>query len=381
MTEPISMNHILPIVWKRAKNDTVWDETNKKYIDFTSGIFVQNFGHSNPRIKRAIKQQLNKNLMHSYMYQTEIRKQYTFALSRQVYKDKVFLLSSGTEATECAMRIMRKNGQKIHPNKKKIVSFSGAMHGRTMAADLCKGTGFWSSDDFIVLPHKTWEEDFHISILDALDTSEIAGIMFEAFEGWSCNTHRYQKEIRKWAKENHILICLDDIQAGVGRVYGFTTANSINSKLEPDLICLGKGLGGGLPLSAVCGNSNIMDVFKCGEMSSTHSANPLVCAAGIQVIMEYIDFDNCYSKVLFTEFLSRIRKKFSLKINELGMIAAIIFEDEKIATDVVKLCYERGLLLVHTGRESIKLGPPLTIKEKNLKRGFDILMGVLNDYL
>lgn len=383
MNEPRSMEHILPIVWKRAKNDIVWDEMGNKYIDFTSGIFVQNFGHSNPRIKKAIKKQVDKNLIHSYMYQTEIRKDYTLALSRKVGKDKVFLLSSGTEATECAMKIMRKNGQNIASQKKKIVSFKGAMHGRTMAADLCKGTGFWSSEDFIVLPYKTWEPEFDLIQLYSLDTSKIAGIMIEAFEGWSCNIQSYQKEIRRWAYDNNIMICLDDIQAGIGRTNAnFTTAYGINYHLMPDLICLGKGIGGGLPLSAVCGNKRHMDVFEYGEMSSTHSANPLVCAAGKQVIVEY----NNFNSDIYHDFLSHIERLNDehydniKQVNSLGAIAALIFDSEKTATRVVKRCFDKGLLVVHTGRESVKLGPPLTTKLKNLRRGFDILGSIIDEY-
>ena len=321
------------------------------------------------------------------MYQTEIRKQYTMALSKQMGNRSVFLLSSGTEATECAIRLMRKNGIVKNPEKKKIVSFSGAMHGRTMAAELSKGTDFWESDDFIVLDKHAWEPDFNwdkiTQKLDELYPNQIAGIMIEAFEGWSCNCINgpTQKKIRKWATDRDILVCLDDIQAGVNRCFSFTTATSINSNLFPDLICLGKGLGGGFPISAVCGKDNIMNVFKSGEMSSTHSANPIVCAAGLAILKESIrHHETVISNTIdFDIEINRLQRDYpNIKINKIGMIASLIFDSEQTATQVVKLCYKQGLLVVHTGRESVKIGPPLTIKVKNLKRGMEILRSVLD---
>lgn len=385
--EPKSMNHPLPIIWKRAKNELVWDENNKKYIDFTSGIFVQNYGHSNKRVIRAIKRQLNKNLLYSYMYKTDIRKEYTRKLSNVVGYDKVFLLSSGTEATECAVRIMRANG--IKNGKTRILSFRGAMHGRTMAADLCKGNNFWNCKDFISIEH-TSDKNFNIH-KDFFDViyeveNEIAGIIIETYEGWSCrfHNHRFLSEISKWCKKRGILICLDDIQAGIGR-FSYFTNKHLYPFLSPDLICLGKGLGGGLPLSAVCGNENTMDIFKYGEMSSTHSANPVCCAAGLALIKEYYkfsDIDHFEKSSYIQDWFDYLESSFLIikEINVSGFVAALIFENEKIATDIVRLCYERGLLLVHTGRESIKFGPPLTIRKKYLEKGFSILRGVLDDY-
>jgi len=144
--EPKSMHSMLPVEWKCAKNDIVTDMKGKKYIDFTSTIFVMNVGHANKKVRVAIKKALDKQLLHSYTYPHKLRLQFLKKLIEITppFCEKAFLLSSGTEATETAVRLMR-----MKTGRKKIISFKGAMHGRTMCADLMKGTGFYEHEDFL----------------------------------------------------------------------------------------------------------------------------------------------------------------------------------------------------------------------------------------
>lgn len=173
--EPRSMQNFYPIVWKFAKRDIVTDINNKKYIDFTSTIFVQNFGHSNPRVKKYLIKQIKSNLLHTYTFAHESRAKFLEKLINlcKPYAEKAFLLSSGTESTEAAVKLMRLYGKKINPNRKKIVSFEGAMHGRTMAASLMKHTLEYNHEDFIRLSYPTenssFEEDIKNKINDVND--------------------------------------------------------------------------------------------------------------------------------------------------------------------------------------------------------------------
>ena len=175
------------------------------------------------------------------------------------------------------------------------------------------------------------------------------------------------------------------MQSGFGRTgknFGYEHYDVV-----PDLICIGKGMGGGVPLSGVIGKSEIMDLPDVGNMSSTHSANPLVCAAGLAVLEEIeekqlISQTNLKSKLLFNG-LNNLKEKYPKQISYIfgkGLIAAILFKktngnlpDSIFASKVSELCMQKGLLVVHTGRESIKIGPPLIISNEALLEGIEVL--------
>jgi 4-aminobutyrate aminotransferase-like enzyme len=193
------------------------------------------------------------------------------------------------------------------------------------------------------------------------------------------------KAIEFLCRKNGILLAFDEMQAGFGRTgkaFGFQ-----HYGVTPDLICCGKGMGGGVPLSGVLGRASIMDLPDVGNMSSTHSANPLVCAAGLAVIEEMEDHNliaeaDRKGELLF-EALGRLQNRFPDRISRLlgrGLIAAVLFRnpqngdaDGPFTSRVAELCMQKGLLVVHTGRESIKIGPPLTITDAALLEGIDVL--------
>lgn len=381
--EPKSMHHVLPIEWKYAKNDIITDTNDKKYIDFTSTIFVMNVGHSNVHVKNSIKKAIDNNLLHTYTFSHTLREQFLTKLINNTpdFCEKAFMLSSGTEATEASIRLMR-----MYTNRKKIISFKGCMHGRTMGADLMKGTGFYEHEDFIKLPFPCSDETRfkHDYIQLNIDPKTVAGIMIESYQGWSARflPKEYIKDLCTFAKEHGICVCFDEVQAGfwrTGKQFGFQ-----HYDVTPDLICIGKAIGGGLPLSGVLGRKEILDIPEVGDMSSTHSANPLCCASGLAVLEV---FDKIINQELIdkeTEFKRRINiigeNDLICEVNCNGLLSGIIFKDEKTATDICKSCLNEGVLLVHTGRESIKLGPPLTITIENLNKGLNILERNINDY-
>lgn len=374
--EPRSLRTFLPITWKKAKNDIVWDMDNKKYIDFTSTIFVQNVGHSNKGVIKAIKKQCDKNLLHSYIYNNETRQKYVKKLINYTpdYLEKVYLMSSGTEATEAACKLMR-----AYTGKNKILSFKGSMHGRTMAAECLKGSGIYEHVDFIPLPYPT-DEEYIISKqcdMASVDQNKIAGIIIESYQGWSARMlpEKVVENIILFCKRNHIMLCFDEIQSGfyrTGKLFAYQ-----HYDVKPDLVCIGKGMGGGLPLSGVLGRKEILDVMNTGDMSSTHSANPLVCAAGIAVLKELdkiVKGDEFLKNMdLLKKEISHIAECNSIQSVVNGMVASLIFEDKDTANKVCIKCYDNGLLVVQTGRESVKIGPPLSITNKHLQKGLNIL--------
>lgn len=396
--QPQSMQYS-NICWKKAKNEFVWDLNGKKYIDFSSTIFVQNFGHSNSRVKKYLKKQINSNLLHSYLYNTVIKEEFLEKLIwkfnhilKSIQPSRAYLFSSGTEAIEATIRLMLLHGQ--NHNRNIILSFDGSMHGRTMGADLLKGTqSFYEHPNFTSLPfpdtkrNRNFMEDLE---KNNIDINKIAGIVIEPYQGWSCEifNRNYLKQIFEERKKEDFLVCIDEIQSGffrTGELLCFSDGFGIIplERYSPDLICLGKAIAGGFPLSAVIGNPNILNLPKEGELSSTHSANPLGCAAGLAIMDELKKFNykNFWkSKKIFNECLNNIfinNRAIIKKINNLGMVAAVHFETKEIANFVYKFCLQKGLIVVKTGKETIKLAPPLTIKERNLKKGLNILKEVL----
>lgn len=406
--ESRSMHGQLPLVWDRAEDYSIYDAAGNRWIDFTSTIFVANVGHSNPRVTAAMRAALDRPLYGCYAYANESRANYLEKLVAFAGApfEKAFLLSAGTEATEGALKLMRMHGQKEGKRRRGIICIEGNWHGRTLGAQMMSSNlaqrewiGYQDADiHHIPFPYP-WvlngrnPEDFLKEGLMKLEKSgidlaqDVCGFMLETFQGWGAVFYppEFVQAIEKVCREHGILLAFDEMQAGFGRTgkaFGFQ-----HYGVTPDLICCGKGMGGGVPLSGVLGRGAIMDLPDVGNMSSTHSANPLVCAAGLAVIEELEDrnliAETERKGLLLFDALARLQARFPERISNLlgrGLIAAVLFKhpetgeaDGPFTSRVAELCMQKGLLVVHTGRESIKIGPPLTISDDALLEGVDVL--------
>jgi len=407
-TESRSMHGQLPLVWDKAKDFSVFDSVGNCWIDFTSTIFVTNVGHSNPRVIEAIKKTLDNPLFSCYSYANELRAEYLELLIKFAGHnfEKAFLLSAGTEATEAAFKLMRMHGQKKNKRNNGIITIDGNWHGRTLGAqmlssNLAQNKWIGYKDEFI--HHIDFPYPWHLNNIDPVDflkssliklqqngidlEKDISGIMLETFQGWGAIFYPkdWVKEVKKICIKYNILLAFDEMQSGFGRTgknFGFE-----HYEVNPDLICIGKAMGGGLPLSGVLGKAEVMDLPEVGNMSSTHSANPLVCAAGIAVIDEINSKNLVYESQIKGELLHsklrEINKKYPDRVSRIqgkGLLASINFKNEitdeadsEFTSRVAEKCMQKGLLVVHTGRESIKIGPPLTISNEALIEGLEVL--------
>ena len=416
--ESHSMHGQIPILWDKAEGFQVYDRWGNKWLDFTSTIFVSNAGHGNKKIRHSLKKILDKPLLHTYTYGSFEKLNYLNYLIKNTpaYFEKAFLLSSGTESTEAALKLMRLNGMNNDKKKLGIICFEGNWHGRTLGAQMMSGNlnqkewiGYNDPNIFHLPFPYPWIKEvknnsvkfFKESINNLVNKykinpkEDICGFMLETFQGWGAIFYpkNFIKALYEFCIKNEILITFDEMQAGFGRtgkLFGY-----MHYDIKPDIICCGKGISSSLPLSIVMGSAKIMDLPEIGSMSSTHSANPLVCAAG-QANFESIIEDNLIknSEVLgdFLHIqLNEIAKEFK-KVNIFiygkGLIAGIIFKSindniklDNLCTRICELCYQRGLILVHTGRESIKIGPPLMIDKDALVEGLDVLKLSLKDAL
>jgi 4-aminobutyrate aminotransferase/(S)-3-amino-2-methylpropionate transaminase len=407
--ESRSMHGQMPIVWNRADDFQVYDAHGNCWIDFTSTIFVSNAGHGNSRIKTAVRDVIDKPLFHTYTYMSKERLDYLELLIEKTPKqfEKAFMLSAGTEATECALKLMRENGIKNKKSKGGVICFEGNWHGRTMGAQMMgwnpdqkSWIGYHDPNIFHIPFPYPWNKDaignpkkFFIDGIESLckendlnPEKDICGFMLETFQGWGAVFYpkEFVQAVSEFSKENNILIAFDEMQSGFGRtgeLFGY-----MHYGIEPDILCCGKGASSGFPLALVLGSAEVLDIPNIGSMSSTHSANPVVCAAGkanLEALFEdgLIENSNKLGEKFHKE-LNKIKDKYIEHLNWVegkGLLAALIFknsDDEPLSSlcdSISELCMQKGLLVVHTGRESIKLAPPLSINEEALFEGLNVL--------
>ena len=404
--EAQAMHGQLPMIWDKADDFQIFDKWGNIWIDFTSTIFVANAGHGNKSIVKALKDVLYKPLLHTYTYASQERIDYLDYLIANTPKEfeKAFLLSAGTEATEAALKLMRLNGKKKGKRNGGVICFHGAYHGRTMGAQMMTGNEqekAWIGNKDPNIYHLNfpypWDVDnpkefFHSAINQLLDEKELdagkdlCGFMLETFQGWGAIFYpdKFVKELVRFAKKHNVLVAFDEMQAGFGRtgkLFGYE-----HYGVEPDLICLGKGVSSSLPLSVVLGSKEIMDLPEVGSMSSTHSANPLVCVAGHQNLKAMLNDGLIHNSAIlgkiFHEKLNAMKDKYPNHLRYIfgkGLLAAIIFIDKDgnalsdLCNVITEKAFQKGLLVVHTGRESIKLAPPLSITEEALFEGIEVL--------
>jgi 4-aminobutyrate aminotransferase-like enzyme len=405
--ESRSMHGQIPIVWDRAEDFQVFDRWGNAWIDFTSTIFVANAGHANERIIAALREILDKRLLHTYSYATEIRAKFLRRLVEATGFEKAYLISTGTEATEMVVKLMRMQGQKAGKRRLGVVSFEGSYHGRTQGAAMFGGNAAsrtWVGYD----DPNVWQVPFpyewnlntgddgsslfheHVKLVEARGVDfakDVCGFMFESYIGWAAAfiPKGYVRAAAEFARTKGVLLGFDEVQGGFGRTGKLFTYQHYD--VQPDLIACGKGISSSLPLSAVLGRADLIDLPEVGSMSSTHSANPLVCAAGLANLEELIGrklVEAAEDKGrLLLDRLKRTQAKYPDRIARVtghGLLGALIFRDPRTgdadgltASLVCERALHMGVLLVHTGRESIKFGPPLTIPEEALEEGMDVV--------
>ena len=405
--EPRSMSGQPPVIWDRAEGCQVHDRWGNTWLDWSSGVLVTNAGHCHPLIRQAIIQQAEHGLIHNYCFPSELRARLARTLVDAAPEgiDKAFLLTTGGEATECAIKLSRAWGvSRVRPQKNVIVSFTGAFHGRTLGAQ--QAGGIPALKDWIVnldpgfaqVPFPdgfrctdTGFGVFEQTLAEAgIEPQNVAGVMMETYLGGGASfaPAAYVQELRRWTQRHDALLIMDEVQAGFGRTGTFWGFQHYG--IVPDLICCGKGISSGLPLSAVLGRADVMDQFEPGSMTSTHSGNP-VCVAAALASIEAIRTEGLVEKSaamgkLLHEELGRVAVRFPKAIGAvhgLGMVAGLHLikrgspdPDADLAHNVVRACYERGLLMfapVGLGGGTLKVCPPLMTPEDAIREGVSVL--------
>tara|TARA_B110000196_G_scaffold157840_1_gene135889 strand:+ start:206 stop:1582 length:1377 start_codon:yes stop_codon:yes gene_type:complete len=397
--EPESMSLELPVVWDKAENFQVFDKNGNCWIDFSSGTFVVNVGHRHPKICKAISETVDNNFLHNYYFPSEIRAKLVKKLYEMIPENlnKVFLLTTGAEATECSIKLARIHGKKTNPKKIGIISFLGAMHGKTLGALMVGGKtkekhwiGNLDPDMYhLQFPSKDSGEEFFKESIKKLeqtgvDLSTITAFMVESYQGWGALFYpkNYIKALRKWATEHNVIVIFDEIQSGFGRT-GKLFAYE-HYEVEADIVCCGKGISSGLPLSAVVGRKELIDVDP--SLNSTHGGNPVCCAATL-ASLEVLEDENLVNESarkgeILEKGLLLIKDNYPkrIEISGKGLIFAVHIKkpstdalDAELVDRIIEKCMQKGLLLIRTGTGTIKIGPPLTIADDALLDGISVI--------
>ncbi len=413
--EPISMSGQPPIIWDKAKGFQVYDKWGNMWLDWSSGVLISNAGHAHPNIIKGLKDIIDSELISTYVFYHERRSELVDLLQQDAPDglDKVFLLSTGSEATENSIKLARTYGiKKGGMDKHVIVSFNNAFHGRTLAAQ--QAGGMPALKEWIVnldpgfvnipFPDGFFQEDVSFDVflktLEELGIApkNIAGVITESYQGVGpfFMPKEYAQKLEAFCRENDALLIMDEVQSGFGRTGKWFAYEHYD--IKPDLITCGKGISSSLPLSAVIGRNDVMDMYAPGSMTSTHSASPLPVIAAIENIKalkseKMVENAAALGEVLKAGLLE-IQKKHPEKIafvTSEGLVAGLQIVkpnskdgDKETAYKINEGCFQKGLLMfspVGVGGMCIKIAPPLMITKEAIEDGLKVLAEVCDEVL
>ena len=405
--EPQSMRGQPPIVWDRAEDFSVFDKYGNRWIDWSSGVLVTNAGHGVKEIRDAIIAQTNSGLLHNYVFPSEERAQLVEYLVGLAPKDlqKIFLLTTGSEATECAIKLARSHGIKVGGKAKiGIVGYERGFHGRTLGSQQAGGMAGQKSwivnEDPAILnapfPDGYWQTNTSFESFLAwlaqrrLKPENIAGVMMESYQGVGPDFApvEYVRQLAAWCQQHQVVLIFDEVQAGFGRTGKFWAFEHYG--VTPDLICCGKGISSSLPISAVIGREEIMDQFPPGSMTSTHTGNPVCCAAALanlkKIVREDLTSNAARLEPVLLQGLKAIQAKHPAVVGHVtarGLVAGLQTVKpgtrepwHDFAHRIVELSYQKGLLMfspVGAWGQTVKIAPPLTISREALEEGIAVL--------
>lgn len=364
----------------------IYDTNNKKYLDFVAGVSACSLGHQHPRVNQAIKDQLDKysHVMVYGEYSQSPAVQYCKLLVENLPSNlnKVYLVNSGTEATEGALKLVRRV-----TGRSQLISCYNAYHGNTMGSMSVMGFEERKQVFRPLIPDVDFITFNNEADLEKI-TTKTAGIILESIQGGAGfiePQNNFLTKVKKRCDEVGALLIIDEIQPGFGRtgkLFGFENYNVI-----PDIIIIGKGMGGGMPVGAFVANSNYMDLLshdpKLGHIT-TFGGHAVIAAACLATLQEVIE-TNLMQAALEKEKLFRTLLVHPLiqEVRGKGLMLAAMTSDPEITNQVILRCQDKGLILFWLLFEgcAIRITPPLTISEEEIREGCAIILEVMNEVL
>ena len=327
-----------------AEGMYIYDENGTPYLDFYAGIAVNNAGNRNPKVVAAVKDQVD-DIMHTFNYPYTIPQA---LLAEKVCKtlgmDKIFYQNSGTEANEAMIKMARKYGiEKYGPNKYHIVTAKMGFHGRTFGA--MSATGQPGNGCQVGFGTMTYEP-------------------VQGEGGVHPATPEFLKGLREFCDEKGMLLLLDEVQTGwcrTGAVMSY-----MNYGVKPDIVSMAKGLGGGMPIGAICATEEVSKAFTPGSHGTTFGGHPISCAAALAEVEELLDKDLAgNAKKVGDYFAAKLEKLPHVKeVRHQGLLVGVEFDDEISGVEVKHGCLDRKLLITAIGAHVIRMIPPLIVTEE-----------------
>jgi len=380
-----------PILWDRAEGFQVFDGQGNRWIDFSSTAVMANSGHGHPAIRRALAEHIENGLLAQFSFASEIR----VRLAKRLVElsppgiEKAYLWTVGSESTEAALRLAREWGMRRDLGKYHVLTYVGDYHGCTLGAHQLSGSRAekdWLKHPDNAIHHLPFpatsdqpREQLATSLQPLEDqgvsANQIAAVFIETMQGGTATPfpHDYIQELRRWADAHDVLLIFDEIQTGFGRT-GKLFAHE-HYGIRADLLCVGKGVTSTLPLAALLGPAEILDLLAPGEITTTHAGHPLSCAAAL-ANLDVIRDENLVERAAKTgeiarEEMRKLQQRFPdhiARVSGLGLLNAFHIRnpttgepDLPLTLDLTWESVKRGVMLFYTGKATIKICPPLTI--------------------
>ncbi len=359
-----------PVVIVKGEGTRVWDDEGKEYLDFTSGWAVNNVGHANPVVAEAIAEQARTLLQTSNQFYTVPQLHLAEVLIENSCFDRIFIGNSGLEANEGAIKLARKYGS-IHRNGAfEIITADDSFHGRSLTTMAASGNPAPEvfQPEVVGFKHIPYDD---IDAVKEATTDRTAAVMLEPVQGEggvNVPSPGYLKQVREWCDSHGLLLVFDEVQTGLGRLgtlFGYQAFD-----VEPDVMALAKGLGGGVPIGAFLAKEHAA-VLGLKEHGSTFGGNALTCAAANASVRYIIDNDVAGNAARMGEIFKKRLKDLKAELNMItdvrgmGLLCALEFADE-VSMEVVAACNDEGLLLNPVRPNAIRFMPPLTVTEDEI---------------
>ncbi|MCX8094289.1 MAG: acetylornithine/succinylornithine family transaminase [Candidatus Goldbacteria bacterium] len=358
----------------------LYDKKGKKYIDLLAGVAVNLLGYNNKKINSAILLQLKKYIHSSRWFYNENQEKLAKKISAATGASGVYFVNSGAEANEVAIKFARKWGIVNKNGAYKIITFKNSFHGRTIAALTATGQEKFHKYLKPLSPGFIYAEFNNIKSVEEKIDDEVCAILIEPIQAeggvWVAEKE-FLLKLSNLCQEKNIIFISDEVQTGLGRTGKIFAYQHYG--IKPDIITMGKGLGGGLPLSCVAVNKKIFNILENGDHGTTMGGNPVACAAGNAV------FDTISKKSFLNQvkdkgeyFINELKKIKSKKIKEIrGMGLLIGIELNDNAAKYVEMGLKKGIILNSVKPTIIRIVPPLIISKKEIKKAVAIISEIL----
>ncbi len=375
-----------PISIVRGRGSHVFDFEGREYVDFVGGIAVDVLGHCHPDLVAAIQKQ-SQHLLHvSNLYHTEPQVKLAKALVDHSFADKVFFCNSGAEANEAAIKLARRYSfEKYGPGRFQIITMTNSFHGRTMATLTATGQEKVQKGYDPLVPGFTRVPFNDLEAVERAVTDQTAAVLVEPVQGEGgvhVADRGYLQALRALCRQRDVLLMFDEVQTGMGRTGTLFAYEQMG--VEPDVMTLAKGLGGGVPIGACLATDPVAKAFSPGSHASTFGGNPLACAAGLAVMKALLEGRVMEHGRRMGEYLGKglvhLKEKHRCvtEVRGLGLLQGIeLTIDAKL---IVADCLKRRVLINNTGDRILRIVPPLVISQGDIDRLLDVLSSVLIAY-